>query len=166
MLNNRQEEESEQALLSASSLTSTDDLHVDNVSFSYQGPNSEQVLKSVNLVIAKGKTTAIVGMSGSGKTALLKILLKFYNPVSGEIRVGTKKLQNIRSKDWRAQCGAVLQDGYLFSDTIARNVALRDEFYNEEKPMRAIELAKLTDYVNSLPLGVLTKIGENGQGIS
>ncbi len=101
---------------------------VENVSFQYEGPHSPFVLKDIQIEIPEGKVTAIVGASGSGKTSLMKLLLAFYKPVSGEIKVGNYRLEKIRSQFWRQNCGVVLQDGFLFNDTIANNISLGDEF--------------------------------------
>ena len=104
-----------------------DDLVLNGVSFQYEGPTSPYVLKNVNITIPKGKVTAIVGTSGSGKTTLLKLLLKFHQPVSGEILLGDYALSKIPSKIWRGKTGTVMQNGYIFTDTIARNIALDGE---------------------------------------
>lgn len=142
------------------------DITLKNVSFSYDSLRSQKAVSNVSFTIPHGKTTAIVGMSGSGKTTILKLLLKFYIPTGGEIRLGEHNLTNINPKYWRKRCGAVLQDGYIFSDTIARNIAVSDETIDDDRLLRAIDLSNLSDYVSNLPLGYNTKIGENGQGLS
>lgn len=137
-----------------------------NLSFKYPGAGNEPVLRNVDLEIPEGKTTAIVGMSGSGKTTLLKLLLGFYKPSHGEIKVGSSEIDQIRPHDWRKSCGVVMQDGFIFSDTIAANIAVADERPNVGKLWNAIETANIQDFVRSLPLGIHTKIGSDGNGIS
>lgn len=141
-------------------------LHLRNVSFQYGGNNSPIILKNINLEIPKGKTTAIVGTSGSGKTTLLKLLLNFYKPNTGSIKLGDIELSNISSKLWRSKVGAVMQDEFLFSDTIARNIALGDAIINKEKLLKAVKVANIQSFVESLPLGYNTKIGEDGINLS
>lgn len=142
------------------------DLVLDRVSFRYPGANSPQILKRISLQIPKGRTTAIVGSSGSGKTTLLKLLLNFYKPTEGAIRLGDVNLNNVHSRLWRNQCGIVMQDSYLFNDTIARNIALGDNFIDKQKLLRAVKVANIQSYVESLPLGYNTKIGPDGQELS
>jgi len=142
------------------------DIYINNVSFQYEGPHSPFALKDVDLFIEEKKTTAIVGTSGSGKTTLLKLILGFYQPVAGEILVGDTRLQNLSLKLWREKVGAVMQDGFLFPDTIAFNIAPGKTEINEEKLARALEVANLRGFVESLPLGCNTKIGANGHGLS
>lgn len=137
-----------------------------DVSFSYSGAGNEPVLRNINLRIPKGKTTAIVGESGSGKTTLLKLLLKFYDPQKGEIKLGDTSLANISHKLWRSHCGVVMQESFIFSDTIARNIAVGEEKIDMEQLHRAIEIANVKGFINSLPLGFNTKIGIEGTGIS
>ncbi len=139
---------------------------VKQVSFQYPGAGNEPVLKDINLYIPQGKTTAIVGVSGSGKTTLLKLLMKFYPPQKGEIRLGDTNLQNIGNKTWRSACGVVMQDSFIFSDSIARNIAVADEVPDMKKLMYALNVANIREYVDSLPLGINTKIGMEGTGLS
>ncbi len=141
-------------------------LHLRNVSFQYGGNNSPIILKNINLEIPKGKITAIVGTSGSGKTTLLKLLLNFYKPNTGSIKLGDIELSNISSKLWRSKVGAVMQDEFVFSDTIARNIALGDAIINKEKLLKAVKVANIQSFVESLPLGYNTKIGEDGINLS
>ena len=124
------------------------------------------LLKDIDLVIEENKVTAIVGMSGSGKTTLLKMILGFYQPVTGEILVGDTRLQNLSLRIWRAKVGAVMQDGYLFADTIAANIAPGSETIDEIRLMNAVEIANIKSFVESLPLSYNTKIGANGHGLS
>jgi ATP-binding cassette subfamily B protein len=142
------------------------DIHIDHISFQYEGPNSEMVLKDLSLTIPEGKTTAIVGTSGSGKTTLIKLLLGFYEPIKGEIRVGDTLLKNFSSSFWRSQCGAVLQDGFIFSDTIAENIAPGDENIDIARLRKAVKTANIAEFIEGLPLGYNTKIGQEGSGIS
>lgn len=137
-----------------------------NVTFQYPGAGMEPVLRNVDLHIPEGKVTAIVGMSGSGKTTLLKLLLRFYEPTKGSIRVGGNRLAHVSHHDWRSLCGAVMQDGYIFSDSIARNIAVADDQPDMERLWQAIETANIMDLIESLPLGLNTKIGAEGNGIS
>lgn len=137
-----------------------------DLSFTYPGAGNEPVLKSITLNIPEGKTTAIVGMSGSGKTTILKLLLRFYSPQGGEIKVGSTHIDQIGYRYWRGQCGVVMQDGFIFSDSIARNIAVADEYPNMEKLQHAIKVANITDLIENLPLGLNTKIGAEGNGIS
>ncbi|MBP9740695.1 MAG: ATP-binding cassette domain-containing protein, partial [Chitinophagaceae bacterium] len=110
--------------------------------------------------------TAIVGMSGSGKTTLLKLLLKFYDKYNGEIKIGETNLKNISPRFWRSQCGSVMQDGFIFNDTIANNIAVSDANPNYEKLVHACTVANILPFIESLPLGFNTKIGAEGNGIS
>ena len=146
-------------------LPSDHSIMLEELSFRYN-PLSESVLKDINLSIPEGKTTAIVGMSGSGKTTLVKLLLGFYNPTQGGLKVGNISLRNISHKYWRECCGAVMQDGFIFSDTIAKNIAVGYESIDTNRLQRAIQIANIEDMVYSLPLGVNTLIGQDGKGLS
>ncbi|MCX2485016.1 peptidase domain-containing ABC transporter [Pedobacter sp. MR2016-24] len=137
-----------------------------NINFSYPGAGNDSVLRNINLHIPEGKTTAIVGMSGSGKTTILKLLLRFYDPQKGEIKIGSTQLNQIGYRYWRSKCGIVMQDGFIFSDTIAKNIAVGDEYPNMSKLYNAIKVANIHDYINELPQGLGTKIGSSGNGIS
>jgi ATP-binding cassette subfamily B protein len=141
-------------------------ISIQNLTFKYDGPHSETVLDDVNVEIPNGKVTAIVGMSGSGKTTLVKLLLGFYPPLVGEIKIGEYNLQNISTFSWREKCGAVMQDGFIFSDTIARNIAVSDEIIDTNRLLHAAKVANIQEMVEGLPLGYNTKIGQEGQGIS
>ncbi|GAA0891040.1 peptidase domain-containing ABC transporter [Fulvivirga kasyanovii] len=141
-------------------------LKLDNVTFQYEGPHSEYALRDISLEIPEGKVTAIVGASGSGKTTLVKLLLKFYEPSQGEIRLGDINLNNYSNRLWRDKCGAVLQDGFIFSDTIAKNISIKDDYINKEKLMYAVKVANIQEFIESLPLGYNTKIGNDGHGLS
>ena len=141
-------------------------IHFKNVSFSYPGAGNIPVLNDIDLFIPAGKITAIVGMSGSGKTTLLKLLLRFYEQYKGAIKVGDCDHKKISVRMWRAVCGNVLQDGFIFSDTIARNIAVSEEFPDHQKLLHACNTANIQSFINGLPLGLNTKIGAEGNGIS
>jgi ATP-binding cassette subfamily B protein len=141
-------------------------ISINNLTFRYPGAGNEPVLEKIDLHIPQGKTTAIVGMSGSGKTTVLKLLLRFYEPEKGEIRIGDQPLNNFAFKTWRSQCGVVMQDGFIFSDSIERNIAVGDEYPDKEKLRHAIKVANIQDFIDGLPLGLNTKIGAEGNGIS
>jgi ATP-binding cassette subfamily B protein len=141
-------------------------LTLKQVSFQYGGPDSHAVLKNINLVIPEGKVTAIVGTSGSGKTTLLKLLMKFYEPTAGEIALGDASFKNISIKKWRASISGVMQDSFLFSDSIANNITIGDERPNKQKLLEAVKKANIQSFIESLPLGYNTKIGAEGNGLS
>ncbi|MBS1601488.1 MAG: peptidase domain-containing ABC transporter [Bacteroidetes bacterium] len=142
------------------------DLILEKVSFQYAGHRSPMVLKDIDLVIPRGKVTAIVGSSGSGKTTLLKLLLGFYKPVGGRIRLGPVDMAEVSPKMWRSKVGAVMQDGFIFSDTIAGNIVIHMEGIDKKRLLHAMDVANIGDFIKTLPLGFNTKIGENGNGIS
>ena len=137
-----------------------------NVSFSYGGPSSPPVLKEINLFLPRGKTTALVGASGSGKTTLMKLLLKFHEPAKGQILIGNQSLQVIHSGWWRGQCGVVMQEGFIFSDTLRQNIIASDEAPDEERLNYAIHAANLADLIQTLARGLATKVGGEGVGLS
>lgn len=137
-----------------------------NLSFQYEGPRSPFALKDINLIIDENKTTAIVGVSGSGKTTLLKLLLGFYHPQAGEIFIGDTPLRALSLRLWRERVGAVMQDGFLFPDTIANNIAPGSESIDNEKLRMAAETANIRNDIESLPLNYNTRIGQNGHGLS
>jgi ATP-binding cassette subfamily B protein len=141
-------------------------INLKGVSFAYPGNDNESVLNNINLKIPEGKVTAIVGVSGSGKTTLLKLLLKFYDIQDGEIKVGETNFNYIRPAYWRSQCGAVLQDGYIFNDTIARNITLTEEFIYYEKLIECCRIANILSFIESLPNGFHTRLGSEGIGLS
>ncbi len=139
---------------------------IENLCFKYDGARPDYVLNNINLDIPQGKVTAIVGASGSGKTTLVKLLLGYYAPNEGKIEIGKEDLEKFSLAWWRAQCGAVMQDGYLFSDTIARNIAPAVDEIDLERLRYAAQVANIADYVEALPLGYNTQIGQDGQGVS
>lgn len=141
-------------------------ISIDNLSFKYEGAGSPMVLKDINLTIPSGKVTAIVGTSGSGKTTLVKLLLGFYTPQEGSIKYGENNLFSLSMERWREKCGVVMQDGFLFSDTIAGNIAPGVESIDVKRLEKAVDIANIRDFVESLPLSYNTKIGQEGHGLS
>ncbi|SIT96145.1 ATP-binding cassette, subfamily B [Epilithonimonas bovis DSM 19482] len=141
------------------------DIEVSNMSFRYIG-SDQFVFENLNLSIPYQKTTAIVGASGSGKTTLLKLLMKFYEPNNGEIKIANTNLKNISPKTWRDHCGVVMQEGYVFNDTIAGNIAIGEGFIDKQKLRKAVEIANIKDFIETLPLSYNTKIGNEGLGVS
>lgn len=139
---------------------------IENLSFRYNAL-SGFVLKDINLKIPEGKVTAIVGTSGSGKTTLVKLLLGFYEPNQGSIKVGDTFLRNIPPDEWRDQCGAVMQDGFIFSDSIANNIAESDpDGVDKQRLLTAVQTANIQDFIENLPLGYNTMVGAKGSGLS
>ena len=141
-------------------------IDIKDLSFKYDIYSPKYILSNINLSIPNSKVTAIVGASGSGKTTLIKLLLGFYEPLSGSIQIGTTNLNEYNLDWWRSQCGAVMQEGFLFSDTIARNIAISDDEPDIERIRHAARVANIADYVEALPLAYNTMIGQDGQGIS
>ncbi len=137
-----------------------------NLTFRYYGAGNEPVFSKLNLSFPSGRTTAIVGASGSGKTTILKLLLRYYNPEEGEILVGGKRLDQIDFGLWRDSCGSVLQENFVYADTIERNIAINDEFPDEEKVQNAVHIANMEEFIQDEPFGLTTKIGTAGKGIS
>jgi len=140
-------------------------LIISNVMFQYT-PNSKLVLQGIRLIIPEGKVTAIVGDSGSGKSTLLKLLLRLYKPSYGEIMIGNMNINNISLRQWRDKCGAVMQDGRIFNDTIMNNIVLDDEKIDYEKLKKALHTANIAYEIEQLPLGYQTMMGEQGRGLS
>ena len=141
------------------------DIELKNVTYRYLG-SDVPVLDNLSLKIPANKVTAIVGVSGSGKTTLMKLLLKFYNPEKGEVSIGSAQLKNISQKAWRSNIGAVMQEGYIFTDTIANNIAVGADKIDKARLLYASDVANITQYVSELPLGYNTKIGAEGLGMS
>jgi ATP-binding cassette, subfamily B, bacterial len=151
-----------------------------NLSFTYPGAGNEPVLKDINLYIPAGKVTAIVGVSGSGKTTLLKLLLKIYQQYDGDIKIGAGdcflprndrqpkglRFENIDNHLWRQICGAVLQDGFIFNDTIARNIAVGEDHIEYSRLVESCQIANIHSYIESLPNGFYTQLGSEGVGLS
>jgi ATP-binding cassette subfamily B protein len=142
------------------------DLRLQGVSFQYEGPSSPFVLKNIHLHIPKGKVTAIVGTSGSGKTTLLKLLLRFYEPTEGQLLLGNRDMKKISISAWRRECGTVMQESYVFNDTITKNIVFDLNLLSGDRLIHAVEMANLREYVDSLPIKFTTKLGPNGSGMS
>lgn len=159
------EDESEQEQHQTSDIPLNDDIVLKDVSFRYIGSDS-LVLNELNLTIPANKITAIVGSSGSGKTTLMKLLLKFYEPLSGSISIGKSDLKNIKQKSWRSHVGTVMQEGYIFNDTIGNNVAIGQDIIDKERLLYATDVANIKSFVEEFPLGYNTKIGHEGIGMS
>lgn len=140
-------------------------IELSKVSFRYIG-SGRLVLKDLDLTIPSNKVTAIVGVSGSGKTTLMKLLLKFYEPNSGTIKLGHYNINNVSQRSWRRQCGVVIQEGYIFNDTIANNIAVGEDYVDKKRLAHAVDVANIKDFIELLPLSYNTKIGMEGVGIS
>lgn len=144
----------------------TNGIIFENVFFRYPGNLNGFSLNNINVVIPKGKITAIVGDSGSGKTTLLKLLLAFYHPYQGNIFLDKEKMTLVNSNEWRNKCGVVMQDGYIYSGTIVENIALSDEFPDILKVKKAAQISCISDFIEELPMKYNTKIGRNGINLS
>lgn len=142
------------------------DIEFRNVGFQYNGPHSDKVLDEVNITIPHNKVTAIVGASGSGKTTMIKMMLGFYEPVLGEVLLGGNRIGDYSPSVWRSLCGTVMQEGFIFSDTIENNIGVSDEVPDLERVKKAVKTANIDDFINGLPLRYNTKIGAEGNGIS
>ncbi len=141
------------------------DILIENLSFRYPGA-LEDTLENISFRIPKNKTTAIVGSSGSGKTTLIKILLKFYPVLEGHINLGYTNLNDIVQKEWRKNCGVVMQEGFIYNDTIANNITIGDTTTDKKRLIEAIKLANLYEFIEKLPLKYNTVIGNEGIGLS
>ncbi len=142
------------------------DICLKDVTFSYSGADRDYALDGVSLTIPTNKVTAIVGASGSGKTTIVKLLQGFYEPLRGQITVGNSPLSLINPHLWRSKAGSVMQESFIFSDTIARNIAVATDEIDLDRLHHAVEVANIGEYINSLPLGYSTKIGMEGNGLS
>ncbi len=142
------------------------DIEFCNVDFQYNGPHSEKVLSGVSIVVPHDKVTAIVGASGSGKTTMLKMMLGFYEPVSGKVLLNGRRIGEYSPAAWRSKCGTVMQDGFVFSDSIANNIGVSDEPPDMERVRRAAHVSNIDEFIDKLPLKYNTKIGAEGNGIS
>ncbi len=142
------------------------DIQIKNLTFQYEGPHSEKVLKKINMTIPANKITAIVGTSGSGKTTLLKLMLGFYPPAKGEILLDNTALSNYSESKWRKKCGVVMQEGFVFSDSIANNIGIMDDIPDMDKVEHAVNTANIKGFIQKLPLKYNTKIGNDGHGLS
>ncbi len=142
------------------------DIEFRGVTFQYDGPHSAKALDNVSVTIPANKVTAIVGASGSGKTTMLKMMLGFYSPAEGEVSLNGRKVSQYSASCWRRTCGTVMQEGYVFSDTIANNIGVSDERPDMERVRRAAAIANIDSFIDELPLGYNTKIGADGHGLS
>jgi ATP-binding cassette subfamily B protein len=163
-----QEEEENKVEESIKELPIDKSIYIRDLSFRYGSKHSPLVLKNLNLDFPQGQVTAIVGASGSGKTTLIKHLLKIANPSTGYIKIGNTALNNLSVSFWRSKCGSVMQEGYIFSDTIARNITESDSngLVDKERLLKAVRIANIESFIESLPMGYNTRIGASGMGIS
>lgn len=160
------EDEEDKERQYTNSISDNSNIHLKNLTFTYPGAGNEPVLSNVSVEFPTGKVTAIVGMSGSGKTTILKLIQKFYERYEGEIRVGESNLRYIKPHYWRSISGSVMQDGFIFSDSIEKNIAVGDQNPDYERLIHSCKVANILHYIESLPLGFNTKIGAEGNGIS
>jgi ATP-binding cassette, subfamily B, bacterial len=163
-IHSKDDEEGKEARITV--LPERGDITFDKVDFQYGSQHSPMILKDLELHVEKGKTLAIVGSSGSGKTTILKLLLNFYQPIKGVIRLGDVNLNAIQNRLWRDQCGVVMQEGYIFSDTIAKNIAFGEIQIDKKRLLQAVKVANIQQFIETLPLGYNTKIGDDGVGLS
>lgn len=164
-INTLKEEEPANVML-AKVLPSDKTLSLESVAFTYPGAGNEPVLQNIDLIIPHGKTTAIVGTSGSGKTTLLKMLLRFYSPQKGTIHLGGNNLENISPRTLRRNVGVVMQESFIFSDSIGANIAVDEDSIDLERLRHAANVANVLSFIEGLPLGFNTKIGAEGTGVS
>lgn len=166
-LNEIQEKEEEDGSLIKLSFSRIQDaFRFSDASFKYEASFSPYVLNNINIEIRGGKVTAIVGASGSGKTTLLKLLLAFYYPQKGKIYLNNIEMSALNADEWRKRCGVVMQDGYIFSGTVAENIAIADEQPNMENLQKAAQIACIDEFINRLPMKYNTKIGKSGIDLS
>jgi len=143
-----------------------DRIAVNHLDFTYPGAISRNILEEINMTLRKDTVTAVVGISGSGKTTLVKLLLGLYHPTKGEIRIGDMNIQMISPDLWRSQCGVVMQDGFIFSETIAKNIALGEHEIKPDQLLYAARMSCIDDFIDQLPLGYNTRIGQEGLTLS
>lgn len=160
------ENEESDSMETVSQVSGKDSISLRGLQFTYGSEKSKRIIKGIDLDIPAGKTTAIVGLSGSGKTTLIKLMLGFYPPTEGSVMVGETPLQRISFKEWRKHCGVVMQEGFIFSDTIANNIAPDADVIDRERLLYAVKMANIKDFIESLPLRYNTRIGSTGQGLS
>lgn len=161
-----QEDEEQDIAFKTSILPKDKSIRIDHLRFSYDGSERNYALDDVNLVIPEHKVTAIVGESGSGKTTLIKLMQGFYQPNSGNIKIGSLSLNTINPHLWRSKTGSVMQDSFIFSDTIANNIVLNTDDIDTERLYHAAVMANADEFISELPLGYNTKIGMEGSGVS
>lgn len=145
---------------------SAPEIKFSNVDFKYDKHSLSNTLDSINATIRPSKVTAIVGESGSGKSTLIKLMLGYYPVMHGQISINDTSIDNINHRKWRSRCGVVMQESFIFSDTIARNIAISDEDIDDDRLRYAASMACIDDYINSLPLGYNTIVGQDGVGLS
>jgi len=162
--NQKDEDQNSEALLHE--LPTCHDIHLDHIRFSYSGAERDYALDDVSLTIPQGKVTAIVGASGSGKTTIVKLMQGFYEPLHGQIKIGNTPLSMIHPRLWRSKTGSVMQESFIFSDTIANNIAVGVDEIDPVRLLHAVKVANIEDFILSLPMGYSTKIGMEGNGIS
>ena len=162
--NQKDEDQNSEALLHE--LPTCHDIHLDHIRFSYSGAERDYALDDVSLTIPRGKVTAIVGASGSGKTTIVKLMQGFYEPLHGQIKIGNTPLSMIHPRLWRSKTGSVMQESFIFSDTIANNIAVGVDEIDPVRLLHAVRVANIEDFILSLPMGYSTKIGMEGNGIS
>ena len=162
--NQKDEDQNSEALLHE--LPTCHDIHLDHIRFSYSGAERDYALDDVSLTIPQGKVTAIVGASGSGKTTIVKLMQGFYEPLHGQIKIGNTPLSMIHPRLWRSKTGSVMQESFIFSDTIANNIAVGVDEIDPVRLLHAVRVANIEDFILSLPMGYSTKIGMEGNGIS
>lgn len=148
------------------SIPDNGDIVLNNVTFQYDGPRSPKVIDNLTLTISANKVTAIVGASGSGKTTLLKLMLRFFDQTEGQVLLGNRPLVDYNIKEWRRKCGVVMQDGFIFSDTILNNIGISSEQIDKDRVKQAAKQACIDDFINSLPNKYNTRIGSDGHGLS
>lgn len=167
-LNEIHNKEDEEQIIGSkiSEIPSSKNLRVEDIYFSYDGADRDYVLNGINLIIPENKITAIVGASGSGKTTLVKLLLAFYKPNKGAIKINDISIDDINPHLWRQKSGAVMQDGFIFSDTIANNITIGADTIDKKRLQQAVEIANIKEFIESLPLKYNTKIGMEGNGVS
>lgn len=164
-IHSKENEESD-SMETVNQVSGKDSISLRGLQFTYGSEKSKRIIKGIDLDIPAGKTTAIVGLSGSGKTTLIKLMLGFYPPTEGSVMVGETPLQRISFKEWRKHCGVVMQEGFIFSDTIANNIAPDADVIDRERLLYAVKMANIKDFIESLPLRYNTRIGSTGQGLS
>jgi ATP-binding cassette subfamily B protein len=162
----RAEDENGKDALRTSLTDNSKGIDIENIIFKYDPHALRKTLDDVTIHIPKGKVTAIVGASGSGKTTLVKLMLGYYPVLEGQVNIGGTDINTLNKKWWRRQCGVVMQDGVIFSESIARNIAVDDGDIDKERLLKAAQIACIHDYVMSLPLKYNTKIGRDGVGLS
>ena len=162
----QKEDEVQTSEIKQTTLPDNRTITIEDLSFSYDGADRDYVLDNLNITIPEQKVTAIVGASGSGKTTIIKLILGFYEPNKGCIKIGGVPVQNINPHVWRAHAGSVMQDGFIFSDTIANNIAVGVDTIDRERLLHAVTVANIREYIDELPLGYNTMIGMEGKGVS